>query len=577
MVATAAEHVVAHCIGTIPGLLSSSVYEVNDLLGCANKDDTSGYLPVDLSIFSWPDCPLTEIPDNFTEALFLTMPGLTGVLLVLLLWGVYYTGSQQGRKENFDRFIYLHNVLVIVWPILLFLHGTQGWIGVGFPLVAFTSTIPILCYTVDRILRALRYFLYAGKQVQIVSCTVRPGKDDTPAGGLVYLQISQPPKLWTFHPGMYAFLCMPEYAPLQWHPFTICSGDKDTTVDFLIAGVGDWTRELGRRAMLARKEGVAMPKVGIDGPYAAPTMSALSKNVLIAVGAGVGITPFLSLMSSIISAMSNLKKVDKLPLKEAHFYWSTRGVDEFLFGRDLFSKIVQSPHLRDRVFLHLHTTCTAPDKDPACYVFREAIKKQSAVDREAFKQSFEKVIEKGTGFTGPQLPWCWVDGSKQDVLWLSHLVKSLNEVYEKDVESAFEKTHWGSHFLGNVGMRNAQTLADLGTVLGTKPKNKGTASKTLADRTSAFGASAEQEVMSVADEAKLMLPVVFGRPDFGTEVRSIGKSRPNYDVDIYICGNDAIVKNLQETVVVCNQHAERDFAERGGRQQYYTVHYERFG
>lgn len=40
---------------------------------------------------------------------------------------------------------------------------------------------------------------------------------------------------------------MPEYAPLQWHPFTITSGEDDHTVNFLISGIGDWTQEPSRR------------------------------------------------------------------------------------------------------------------------------------------------------------------------------------------------------------------------------------------------------------------------------------------------------------------------------------------
>merc|ERR1719440_1537953 len=53
MAGTAAEHVVAHCIGTIPGLLSASLDEVNGLLGCANVDTTSGFIPADLSALHW--------------------------------------------------------------------------------------------------------------------------------------------------------------------------------------------------------------------------------------------------------------------------------------------------------------------------------------------------------------------------------------------------------------------------------------------------------------------------------------------------------------------------------------------
>merc|ERR1712117_657780 len=113
--------------------------------------------------------------------------------------------------------------------------------------------------------RSLRYCLFAGRIVKMVKATVRPGKAGDAKGALSYVQISRPPFLWNQHAGMYAFVCAPEIAPLQWHPFTICSGPHDETVDFLIAGVGDWTQELARRCMAAESKG-ELPKVAIDGP-----------------------------------------------------------------------------------------------------------------------------------------------------------------------------------------------------------------------------------------------------------------------------------------------------------------------
>merc|ERR1719247_2539259 len=44
MAATAAEHIVAHTIGTIPGMLKADMSELNGLLGCANRDTTPGYM-----------------------------------------------------------------------------------------------------------------------------------------------------------------------------------------------------------------------------------------------------------------------------------------------------------------------------------------------------------------------------------------------------------------------------------------------------------------------------------------------------------------------------------------------------
>merc|ERR1712151_542977 len=127
--------------------------------------------------------------------------------------------------------------------------------------------------------------------------------------------------------------------PLQWHPFTISSGQRDEHVEFIIAGVGDWTQMLARRCLENRDEDLPLPKIALDGPYPAPTQSAMSMEVLVAVGAGVGITPFLSLMSTIVSLFETGKGARKSQLKEAHFYWLTRSTDELLFGRRHFAKI----------------------------------------------------------------------------------------------------------------------------------------------------------------------------------------------------------------------------------------------
>merc|ERR1719409_1003351 len=170
---------------------------------------------------------------------------------------------------------------------------------------------------------------------------------------------------------------MPEYAPFQWHPFTISSGSKDENVEFIVAGVGDWTQELAGRCLRAREDGDKLPKIAMDGPYPAPTQSALSQEVLIAVGAGVGITPFLSLIATIVAQLEDERSADKIVLKSAHFFWLTRSMDEFLFGRRHFAKIASNPRIRERVHLHLHCTGQEPGKDAAAYMFRQAIRLQS--------------------------------------------------------------------------------------------------------------------------------------------------------------------------------------------------------
>jgi len=526
-------HIFGHAIGTFPGIAMTSPEVLNSLAGCANQGTTLKGWP-SLSWLHWPACPF-ERELTGPEVWFMTMPGLTGILLVLVFLLVGYTGHKVRRAANFDRFWYVHNVAIVLWPILLFLHGSNQWLGMGFPLVVFICGVPISCYSVDRVLRFVRYYLYSGRSVQIVGATVRRGKRGGPEGAMTQLYISKPWGLWDFHPGMYAFICMPEYAPLQWHPFTIASGESDKHVEFIIAGVGDWTQHLAQRCLDACSSGAPFPQVALDGPYPAPAANALSKKVLVAVGAGVGITPFLSLMSTIVGLFEAGGFAGRAQMEEAHLYWLTRSVDEFLFGKKHFTKIVASSSLRQRLHLHLHTTAAEPNGNAAGFLFREAVRRQSAIDRKAFEEYFETQQH----IVAPQMPWCWAAGVKQDVLWLSHLTQGAEVPVRREADG------WVDGF-------SSETPAEVAHQSGE------------ADSTT----SRDREVL---------LPVAFGRPDFEVELRAIGAHWPTRNVNVFVCGNPALVKSLKKTCANCNEEAVRRAKVTGTRPQLFEVAYERFG
>ena len=125
--------------------------------------------------------------------------------------------------------------------------------------------------------------------------------------------------------------------------------------------------------------------VNVAGPYSAPTVSAGSDRVLIVVGGGVGITPFLSYLEMLASLESGGEegKVGQSPSprglpQAAHFFWSTRVVDDVLFAWPLLQRILKSPQLRNVIFLHIHVTKTVPKKDHAAsMLFRQTIARQN--------------------------------------------------------------------------------------------------------------------------------------------------------------------------------------------------------
>ncbi|CAK0806450.1 unnamed protein product, partial [Prorocentrum cordatum] len=337
-----------------------------------------------------------------------------------------------------------------------------------------------------------------------------------------------------------------------------------------------------------------LPRVRLDGPYAAPAQSALSRPILVAVGAGVGITPFLSLMSSLISLIEDSSEAEEraLPLKEAHFFWMTRSVDEFLFGRKHFTRIAQSDRLRQKVHLHLHTTAREAEGDAAAYLFRQAVKRQSRADRAAFREEFDaqRVL------TAPQLPWCWVNRSELDVLWLSDLTTASHDEGEAGApEPAAED--WAGRRGGGIGAvtsgehtveerppdampsaRSPGRSAPPPLEASPRADSQQTALRSAASLGRLGGADSAASPGGGAAPAEPLVPVAFGRPDFEAELRAIGRHWGCQEkVHIYVCGNDAIVKGLRGTAEVLNAEARANAKKALPSSQKFVVTYERFG
>lgn len=150
---------------------------------------------------------------------------------------------------------------------------------------------------------------------------------------------------------------------------------------------------------------VGIPAIAIDGPFAAPAMAALEHPLLVVVGAGVGVTPFLSLLEALVAQVeeevggldgtrarsSSAARWDASSVWNsdalfggrvcAHFFWMTRHADDFLLAWPVLNKVMANPRIRERVVVHLHVTHTAPESDAAAYLFREAVARSGHVIR----------------------------------------------------------------------------------------------------------------------------------------------------------------------------------------------------
>merc|ERR1719230_441670 len=97
-----------------------------------------------------------------------------------------------------------------------------------------------------------------------------------------------------------------------------------------------------------------MVELFVDGPYGSASEDVFAYEVMILVGAGIGVTPFASILRTLAIQM----KQDRLetPLKKVQFYWVCRDEQEFESFRDLLVGIVDDRTLAGVFSLNTYIT-----------------------------------------------------------------------------------------------------------------------------------------------------------------------------------------------------------------------------
>uniref|UniRef100_A0A8C3R9T3 NADPH oxidase 1 n=1 Tax=Cyanoderma ruficeps TaxID=181631 RepID=A0A8C3R9T3_9PASS len=112
--------------------------------------------------------------------------------------------------------------------------------------------------------------------------------------------------------GQYTFVNCPAISPLEWHPFTLTSAPKeDFSIHIQVAG--NWTEHLIDTFQLET------PRIEVNGPFGMASEDVFQYEVAMLVGAGIGITPFASILKSIWYKFQQADQT--LKTKKIYFYW----------------------------------------------------------------------------------------------------------------------------------------------------------------------------------------------------------------------------------------------------------------
>jgi len=302
--------------------------------------------------------------------------GITGHFMLLIMFLMYSTSHHQIRQQCFEVFWYTHH-LAFFFMLAFYTHATGCFVRDStdpdyIPTFPFYSTEhclgylswrftiwPGILYFGERMYREIR----ARRATRLSKVLVHPA-------GAMELRIVKPS--FKYKAGQWLFIQIPELSRWQWHPFTITSAPDDPYVSIHIRQVGDFTRGLGERlgmgpsvvaamtqAVLKGAEkdmmngisrgdfveldtttsSITLPNVRIDGPYGTAAEDVFNSEVAILIGAGIGVTPFASILKDI---WYKQRKGKLGSLRRVEFFWICRDAPSFGWFQSLLQGIEQA-------------------------------------------------------------------------------------------------------------------------------------------------------------------------------------------------------------------------------------------
>ncbi|KAK5929235.1 NADPH oxidase 4 [Pseudochaenichthys georgianus] len=299
-----------------------------------------------------------------------TIPGVTGVLLVLILFLMFTSSSYCVRLSNYEIFWYTHN-LFIVFYIILMVHmvggalkyqtnleghppgclganqssteqqgeeleagedeerrcGEEAHFQPHYPQTWLWVSGPLCLYCAERFYRYIR----SSDPVTIVTVIRHPCD---------VIELRMLKKHFKARPGQYIVLNCPGVSSFENHPFTLttCPTENKETFGVHLRVVGDWTERFTQLLLpepridleiLPMVQQRRYPKLYVDGPFGSPSEEVFNYDVSVCVAGGIGVTPFACVLHALLDGWTGFR------LQRLYFVWVCRELKSFYWFAEL--------------------------------------------------------------------------------------------------------------------------------------------------------------------------------------------------------------------------------------------------
>ncbi|XP_062982572.1 cytochrome b-245 heavy chain [Elgaria multicarinata webbii] len=320
---------------------------------------------------------------------FTTLAGLTGVVITLCLILIITSSTKTIRRSYFEVFWFTHHLFVIFF-VGLAIHGAgqivRGQIKRSLdvhnpyncsshytewgklpscPIPQFSGNppmtwkwivAPMILYAFERLVR----FWRSQQKVVVTKVVTHPFQT---------YELQMKKKGFKMEVGQYIFVQCPTVSMLEWHPFTLTSAPEEDHFSIHIRVVGDWTEKLFNACGCDKQEfqdAWKLPKIAVDGPFGTASEDVFSYDTVMLVGAGIGVTPFASILKSVWYKYCN--DAINLKLKKIYFYWLCRDTHAFEWFADLLQSLENQMQDKDNAgFLSYNIYLTGWDESQAAH------------------------------------------------------------------------------------------------------------------------------------------------------------------------------------------------------------------